>query len=84
MNDWAVLLSAVMGRDVSKEIAALARVRAALGSALSPEQVLFVNSHWGDLHAWLGSASGREIVQFAVQEWQHDTLPPTDLKAKEP
>lgn len=75
MNDWAVLLSALMGRDVSREVAALAQCRAALGSALSVEQQLFVSEHWRDLHVWLGTDAGRDAARLVVDEWMGSARP---------
>lgn len=69
MKDWATMLSAFIGRDASKEIAALANTRAALGNALSLDQQLFVSSNWAELSSWLSSNSGKDAARFMVDEW---------------
>lgn len=70
MSEWATVLSALMGRDVSKEMAALADARAALGAALSTEQQLFVSEHWQGLAGWLRTDAGRDAARLVVDEWR--------------
>lgn len=69
-NDWAVVLSALMGRDVSKEIAALAEARAAIGAALNRDQQIFVSANWPSMSLWLASDSGKESARLVVSEWE--------------
>jgi len=69
MKELIPVLSALMGRDVSKEIAALAEARAALGTALSVDQQLFVSAHWHEIALWFASEPGKETARFAVDEW---------------
>lgn len=77
MNDWAVVLSALMGRDVSREMAALADMRAALGESLSKDQQVFVSAHWLSLADWLRTDAGREAARLVADEWRASRGHPT-------
>ena len=64
------LVSALIGRDVSKEISLFFDARMALGKALSTEQQEFVSVHWPRVDAFLASEKGRQAADLFVSEWQ--------------
>lgn len=68
--DQIQIVSALMGRDVSKEIALFFDARLALGKALSTEQQVFVSQHWPDVDKFLASEKGRIAADLFVSEWQ--------------
>lgn len=65
-----VLLSALVGRDLSREANVLEQTRVALGRALTVEQQQFVSANWDRLDVFLASKTGADAAQGFVQSWR--------------
>lgn len=70
MTNLNKALTAIMGRDVSRDVAAIADARSALGAALSVDQQIFVTREFPRLGIWLQTKEGRDMARLAVEEWQ--------------
>lgn len=69
-NDQTILLSALLGRDVSKEVAALGSLLIAVGGALPLEDQIFLRDNWKELADFARSDTGKIAVQTLVQDWK--------------
>lgn len=69
------VLSQLMGRDVSSEIAMLYRARGAIGAALNQHGQIFVSRYYQELPAFLESEAGQKAIQDFVTAWGTSLLP---------
>lgn len=69
MTNLNSALTALIGRDVSRDVAAIADIRSALGAALSVDQQIFVTNNWQKLGVWLQTKEGRDAARLVADEW---------------
>lgn len=75
LAQWLPIISAAVGRDVSPEVAAFYRGRAAVGQALNPEGRQFVMDNWRSIVDFMETEGGREAIGVFVGSWLNSLIP---------
>lgn len=75
LAQWLPIISAAVGRDVSPEVAAFYRGRAAVGEALNPEGRKFVMDNWRSIVDFMETEGGREAIAAFVGAWLNSLIP---------
>lgn len=63
------VISQLMGRDLSAELAMFDRTKAAIGAALNQEGQIFVSQAWQGIPAFLETAEGKKAIAAFMDAW---------------
>lgn len=75
------ILSALFGRDISKEMSALSAVYSAVGKATTPEMQVFITANLMGLPQFFESERGVAAIQLLVSEWMSESAGRIEQKA---
>ena len=69
------VVSRVVGRDISPDVEAFFRARAAIGSALNEEGQKLFQDNWRSIPEFMESAEGKAAIVAFLSEWAKTLAP---------